>query len=103
MNVTARIASMATLALAAVPFAALSTASHAQTAPSGYTRESVRIGDLNLASVSGKATFDHRVDHAVRHFCSTEKNLSQQTACQTAVRAEANEKAAANVQFASRN
>jgi UrcA family protein len=100
-TLTARIASVATLALAALPIAALSTAAHA--APSSYGQESVRVSDLNLATASGKTILAQRVDHAVRHFCSTEKDLGRQAACQTAVQAEANEKAAANTQFASRN
>jgi UrcA family protein len=91
-------ASIAGLALAALPIAALSTAAHAQSA-----QEIVWVGDLNLASTTGKATFDQRVDHAVRHFCSPEKNLELKAACQTAVRTEFNEKAAAKMQLASRN
>ena len=91
-----RIAGIATLALAAAPVAALVTPAHA----AGHER--VYVSDLNLATAAGKATFDQRVDHAVRHFCSTEQNFSQRAACQTAVREEADAKAASNVQFASR-
>jgi len=94
-NHTARIAGLATLALAALPIAALSTAAHAQTAR-------VQVSDLNLASASGKATFERRVDVAASHFCRGEHNLTQRAACQTAVGSEANAKAAVGVQFASR-
>jgi len=93
-NFTARIASVATLALAALPVAALSTAAHAQ--------QSIRIADLNLASGAGRAAFDQRVDTAARNFCRTERSLKLQAVCQSGVRAEANEKAAAKVQMASR-
>jgi UrcA family protein len=92
----ARIASIATLALAAAPVAALVTPAHA----AGHER--VYVSDLNMATASGKATFEKRVDHAVRHFCSTEQNLTLRSACQSAVREEADAKAAGNVQFASR-
>jgi UrcA family protein len=92
----ARIAGYATLALAAAPVAALVTPAHAA------GQERVYISDLNLATASGKATFDARVDHAARHFCSVEQNLAQRTACQTAVREEADAKAASTTQLASR-
>ncbi len=102
-SLTKCFAGMAGLALAALPIAALSTAAHAQTAPTGYAQESVRVGDLNLSAPSGKAVFDQRVDHTARHFCSNERNLGLKAACQAGVRSEANEKAAANLQLASRN
>ena len=100
MNITARVAGLATLALAALPVAALSTAAYAQ-APSAYER--VYVGDLNMASAAGKTAFAHRVDHVARHFCANERNLDLQTACQAGVRTEANEKAATSVRFASRS
>jgi UrcA family protein len=102
-SLTKCFAGMAGLALAALPIAALSTAAHAESTSSGYAQESVRVGDLNLSAPTGKAMFDQRVDHTARHFCSDERNLSLKAACQRGVRAEANEKAAANVQLASRN
>ena len=95
-NLTARVAGLATLALAALPIAALSTAAHAG------PHQRVQVADLNLATTSGKATFDTRVDTAARRFCYAERNLEQKAACQAGVRAEANEKAAGNIQFASR-
>jgi len=91
-----RIAGFATLALAAAPVAALVTPAHA----AGHER--VYVSDLNLATAAGKATFDKRVDHAVRHFCAAEQNLTERAACQSAVHDEAMAKASSNVQFASR-
>jgi UrcA family protein len=100
---TARFASVATLALAALPIVALSTAVHAQGAAPQYGHESVQVADLNMASAAGKAVFAQRVDTAARHFCSTEHNLTLRAACQAGVRTEANEKATASIQFASRS
>ncbi len=95
---TARIAGLATLALAALPMAALSTAAHAA---------SVRIGDLDLASARGAAVYEQRIDAAAGRFCQDERGLSQRAACIAGVRAEVNEKlaqrqAANPVQMASR-
>jgi UrcA family protein len=99
-NITARIAGVATLALAILPVAALSTA-HAETA-TPYFAERVHIADLNLASGAGKATFAQRVDQAAQRFCRNERSLDLRAACQAAVRTEANEKAGSTVQMASR-
>ncbi|HZZ33146.1 MAG TPA: UrcA family protein [Phenylobacterium sp.] len=94
-RLTSRISGIAMLALAALPFAALTTAAHAG--------EHVRTGDLNLASPAGRMIFDQRVDHAAKHLCNVERSATNKAACQASVHAEANEKAAATVQFASRN
>ena len=101
-TLTAKIASVATLALAALPFAALTTAAHAQTSASGYARESIRVGDLNLAAPTGQAKFASRVDHAASQVCARERNLGMKKACEAGVRTEAHEKANANMQLASR-
>ncbi|HXA38102.1 MAG TPA: UrcA family protein [Phenylobacterium sp.] len=93
-SVASRFAGIATLALAALPLAALTTAAHAG--------ERVRTGDLNLASPAGRVMFDQRVDHAAKRLCIVERNLTNKAACQAGVHAEANEKAAATTQFASR-
>ena len=96
-NYTARIASVATLALALLPVAALSTA-HAGNAQVPYAAQSVQVSDLNLASASGKAVLAQRADTAARHFCRDEKSLDVKAAC----RSEVTEKASSNMQFASR-
>ena len=101
-TLTAKIASIATLALAALPVAALTTAAHAQTSNSGYAQESIRVGDLNLAAPSGQAKFASLVDHAANRVCARERNLGMKKACEAGVRTEAHEKANANLQLASR-
>jgi UrcA family protein len=98
INVTARIAGLATLALAALPVAALTTAAHAQ----GVAHQTVQVADLNLATAAGKAAFDRRVEAAARRFCTSERGMDMQASCRAGVRAEANEKAATNVQLATR-
>ncbi|MFL5294946.1 MAG: UrcA family protein [Phenylobacterium sp.] len=98
-NFAARIAGVATLALAALPVAALTTAAHAAT----HVPASVRIADLNLATSAGRAAFDQRIDVAARKFCSTESSLDLKAGCQRGVRAEVTEKAQAEIRLASRN
>jgi len=86
-----RIAGVATLAAVSV----LAAAAQAQ--------PSVRVGDLNLATVAGKATFDHRVNVAADQVCGDERNFSIRGACEAAVRSEVSEKLAAispSTQFA---
>ncbi len=84
-SLTNRIASLAMLALASLPAAALATAAHAQT--------TVKIADLNLLSAEGIATFSQRADYAARDYCSVERSLSAMAACRVAVKAELHEKA----------
>lgn len=93
-KITSRVAGLATLALAVLPIAALTTAAHAG--------ERVRVADLNLATSAGQAAFANRVDQAATNFCRTERDLTAKAACQAGIRAEANEKAAQTVQLASR-
>jgi UrcA family protein len=95
MNITARISNIAMLALAILPAAALTTAAHAQTA--------VRVGDLNLATASGKAVYEQRLNTAARQYCSGEAQMSVRAACQSAVRAEVNDKLVSGIKFASRS
>jgi UrcA family protein len=97
-NFTARIAGVATLALAALPVAALSTA-HAAT----YVPASVRVADLDLSTSAGKAAFDQRTQAAARHFCSREMALDIKAGCEAAVRAEVADKAMSEIRLASRN
>ncbi len=80
---TARIAS---LALVALPLATFGAAAHAQ--------PSVRIADLDLASATGQAAFAHRVNVAADQVCGDEKSLTSQYACKIAVRTEVTEKLA---------
>lgn len=84
-NLTNQISSLAMLALAALPMTALATASHAAPA-------SVKVADLNLASVEGVATFQQRADFASRKYCEEERALSARVTCRKGVRAELNEK-----------
>jgi UrcA family protein len=97
-NFTARFAGVATLALAVLPVAALTTAAHAAT----HVPAAVRIADLNLSSATDRATFGQRAEAAARKFCSTETTLGQKASCAAGVLAEVNEKAAAEVRVASR-
>jgi UrcA family protein len=97
MTFTARIAGVATLALAVLPVAALSAAHAAE-----YPPASVRIADLNLASPTGKAAFDARVGAAAHHYCNDERKLGLKAACEAGVRTEMNEKAQAQIRLASR-
>lgn len=84
-NFTSRIAGVATLLLAALPMAALSTAAHA--APS------VKVSDLNLLSPQGAAVLKQRTDHVVYKYCAHRKVATDRAACQRGVRAEIAQKA----------
>lgn len=89
-NFTARFAGVATLALAALPLAALATAAHA--AP-----VTVRVADLDLNSPHGQAAFEQRVEQAAKSFCKSERRIVARLAaadawCVSAVRAEMSEK-----------
>jgi UrcA family protein len=87
-NIANRIAGLATLALAALPVAALSTTAHAQpTVP-------VYVADLNMHSDAGVAAYQQRVAFAARQICGDQKALSLSEACKASVRAEAHDKLA---------
>ena len=81
-----KISGIAMLALAALPIAALATASHAET--------SVRVSDINLMTPEGMATFNKRAQYAASSYCSEVLSLSAQAACRTGVKAELSEKVA---------
>jgi UrcA family protein len=81
---TARIAS---LALIALPLATFGATAQAQ--------PSVRIADLDLASAAGQSAFAHRVNVAADQVCGDQKGLTSQYACKAGVRAEVSEKLAA--------
>jgi len=87
-NFTARIAGVATLALAALPAAAIPASAFAAPA-------SVRVADLNLASPEGMAVFGERAHRAASSYCAQIRGLSARQVCREGVRAELNEKAAA--------
>ncbi len=83
-DLTATISGLAMLALAALPIAALATASHAQTV--------VKVADINLLSPQGVSEFNQRADAAGRKFCLPERTVAGRTSCRAAVKAELNEK-----------
>jgi UrcA family protein len=80
-HLTARIAS---LALIALPLATFGAAAQAQ--------PSVRIADLDLASAAGQSAFAHRVNVAADQICGDQRGLTSQFACKAGVRAEVSEK-----------
>ena len=82
-SLTARISGVATLALAALPLAALATNAHAA---------SVKVSDLNLLSPAGQATFVQRAESAGRKFCATKRGVTAYQSCRAGVRAELAEK-----------
>ena len=85
-NFAAHIAGLATLSLAVLPVAAIST--QAVAAPVAR----VQVADLNLASIDGVATLHQRVAVAAHQVCGGEKALTQQAACKAGVRTEVQEK-----------
>ena len=93
-------AGAATLVLAALPAAALSTAAHAAPA--------IQVADLNGGAAS-QAVLSHRVDRTARAFCrehmvTTGSRVNDRATCMSGVRAEAAEKVVARqpVSFAAR-
>jgi UrcA family protein len=90
-NAASRIAGLATLALAALPIAALATGAHA--AP-----VAVKVGDLNLNSAEGLATFHRRAEAAATTYCRANQSggvrINEVKACKTGVRAEMADKLA---------
>lgn len=84
-NYAAKIAGAATLALAALPMVAMTTAAHAEPMK-------VSVAGIDLSSKAGQQAFAHRVQVAGREFCATEKTFTGREACLSGVRAEATEK-----------
>jgi UrcA family protein len=64
----ARLSTVATLALAAVPIAGLATAAHAADRSQPVAR--IAIGDLHLARPADAAVFHSRVSHASHTVCA---------------------------------
>jgi len=84
-KLTSKIASAATLALAAIPMLALTTAAHA--APMN-----VKVGDLS--SAAGVAAFEQRLDKVATKLCAAQRQdvgprIVNTEGCIEAVRAEA--------------
>jgi UrcA family protein len=97
-HVASRIAGLATLALAALPIAALSTAAHA--APGVVT-----VSDLDLNSAAGVAAFNQRAEAAAYSFCRStiqpKSPLRNPASCRAAIRIELTQKLPA-AQYAQR-
>ena len=86
---TTSIAAAASLVLATLPALALATGAHAAPA-------AVKVADLNLASAAGQKAFAQRVDKVAVQMCRDARSgRFVDAACLNAVRAEAQEKAAA--------
>jgi len=84
-KLTSKIASAATLALAAIPMLALTTAAHA--APM-----TLKVGDLS--SAAGVAAFEQRLDKVANTLCAAQRQgvgtrMVNTDGCVEAVRAEA--------------
>jgi UrcA family protein len=88
-NFTAKLAGVATLALAALPAIALSSAAHAAPAP-----VAIKIADLDLSSRAGLGVFHRRAREAGAQMCRDERALAARESCEHAVVAEAREKLA---------
>jgi UrcA family protein len=82
-NFASTFAGAATLALAALPFAALTTAAHAETTAAPLH---IRIGDLDLSSKAGLREFDRRAREAGRRPCAAQLTYDDQENCLLAVR-----------------
>lgn len=85
-DITARISAAAMLALAALPIAALPASALAAT--------TVKVGDINLLTDEGMATFKQRADYAARDYCQGVLGLSARATCREGVKVELNEKVA---------
>jgi len=85
-NFTSRVAGLATLALAALPMTALSTAAHAAPA-------SIAVSDLNLLTPEGNAVLQQRIKGASLKYCMGRKAITDKQACREGVHAELSEKA----------
>jgi UrcA family protein len=81
----AGVITVAMLALAALPMAALATKAEA-----GSAR--VVVSDLNLNSDEGVAIFHQRDERTARNYCGDRLSLSSRAHCRRSVRAEMTEK-----------
>jgi UrcA family protein len=83
-DLTAKISSIAMLALAALPMVALPASALAAT--------TVKVSDLNVLSAEDAATFQVRADRAARDFCRNQRNIGLAESCREGVRQELTEK-----------
>jgi UrcA family protein len=83
-SIASKISGVASLVLAALPIAALATASHAQTV--------VKVSDINLLSPQGVSEFNQRADAAGRKYCLPQRTLAGRASCRAGVKAELSEK-----------
>lgn len=74
---------------AGVSMAALVATGAASSAQAGEQAVHIRVGDLNLNTPQGHATFESRVNTAARRLCEDRRDLGANIACQRDVRAEA--------------
>ena len=90
-NFTTKFAGLASLVLAALPLAAVATAAKAEPV-------TVAIADIDVATPSGRAEFDARVEKAARDYCKNRQvswtRISDARACKLGVAVEMNEKLA---------
>lgn len=88
-NFASRIAGVATLALAALPLAAIATTAAARPV-------AVQVSDIDLNSAQGLAAFDKRAERAARDFCRDARRpaspLARAATCRAAVLTELREK-----------
>ena len=92
-NFAAKIAGVATLALAALPVVALTTAAHAASAP-----VTIQVSDLNFGSQAGRDAFAARVRKAEGQMCRGAGVAGGFDSCARGVRMEAHEKLAQYLQ-----
>ena len=85
-NFATQISTVAMLALAALPIAAIPAQALAET--------TVKVSDINLLTPQGVSTFEQRADRAARNYCGDVYSLNARASCRTAVKAELAEKVA---------
>lgn len=83
----ARLSTLATLAVAALPAVALATAAHASPVK-------VKVSDLDLMSAPGVTAYQQRAADAGRKFCIDQRNVAAYAACRAGVQVELDEKLA---------
>lgn len=88
-NFASRIAGVATLALAALPLAAIATTADARPV-------TVQVSDIDLNSAQGLAAFEQRAKRAAHEFCRDARRpaspLARAASCRAAVMTELQEK-----------